>query len=151
MEDRTLYKIASDIFQKLQFYFVTLSFTVLTFALKTWKSSSYFIANIPEWISWICLLVSGLMGLHVLELMYKRYREMDRILQIEDLKEQAKAEKNKRTQDRVEENLISMYNKRDELVNKEVPRIKWQKRLLFSGILILFFLRLVLQMSTVLE
>ena len=57
---------------RFELYFVTLIFTLLALAIQTSKKSSYPAINCVEFIGWISLLISGLLGLYSVNKLWLR-------------------------------------------------------------------------------
>ncbi len=68
---------AQDVHHKLEFYLVALAFTVVGFSVQTSKLSGVIVGDCAEILSWIALILSGLLGLRRLEYMPVAYRTVD--------------------------------------------------------------------------
>ena len=60
--------------EKIQFYFLTLTFTLLALAIETHKPGAYRASSIIELFSWLLLIVSGVLGLYRMRLIPKYYK-----------------------------------------------------------------------------
>lgn len=60
--------------ERIQFYFLTLAFTLLALAVETYKPGEYKASSSIELISWALLLISGLLGLYRMRLIPKYYK-----------------------------------------------------------------------------
>ncbi len=70
-------QVAQQIQLKHQFYVLTLCFTVLALAVETADFDGPLAANAIELVGWLCLLISGLVGLVRFELVPKLYQLFD--------------------------------------------------------------------------
>jgi hypothetical protein len=75
-------QVARQIQLKYEFYLLSLCFTVLALAVETAKFGGPIAANVTELLSWLCLLISGLIGLfrfHLVPSLYQISAEQARM------------------------------------------------------------------------
>ena len=60
-------KIAIEYQQKFLFYLLGLTFTILALSIQTSSFGKFYFADLAELSAWLCLLVSGLLGLSRIE------------------------------------------------------------------------------------
>lgn len=60
--------------ERIQFYFLTLTFTLLALAIQTYKKGIYPESALFEFSGWLCLLLSGLLGLYRMHLIPKYFK-----------------------------------------------------------------------------
>lgn len=60
--------------ERIQFYYLTLTFTMLALAIETYKPGIYKTSSVVELISWLFLLISGLLGLYRMRMIPKYYK-----------------------------------------------------------------------------
>ena len=60
-------KIAIEYQQKFVFYILGLTFTILALSIQTSSFEKFYFADLAEICGWLCLLVSGLLGLSRIE------------------------------------------------------------------------------------
>ena len=60
-------KAAQDVHHKFEFYFVVLTFTIVAFSVQSGKFSGNSFGDVMEILSWVCLSVSGTIGLWRIE------------------------------------------------------------------------------------
>ncbi|MCC6502223.1 MAG: hypothetical protein IT362_03675 [Deltaproteobacteria bacterium] len=76
-------KAAQEVHHKFEFYFVALAFTIAAFAIQSGKFSGNTIGDCFEILSWVCITLSGAIGLHKIQYFPVLYRIHDEIIKKE--------------------------------------------------------------------
>jgi hypothetical protein len=137
---------AQDVQHKLEFYLVALAFTTAAFATQTGKFSGFVVGDVVEVLSWVLLVLSGIVGLMRLEYLPVAYRVHDyiqvrreSISEHEDDDQQHEAIADLRTQ------VAETEPKLREIERKNQARYVWQMRLLVVGFGMLLVARVIAQ------
>jgi len=77
-------KAAQDVHHKFEFYFIALAFTIAAFAIQSGKFSGNATGDCFEILSWVCITLSGVIGLHKIQYFPVLYRIHDEIIKKEN-------------------------------------------------------------------
>ena len=90
MPDNSNIDVAIRIQEKFEFYFLTLTFTILGLSIQTSKFGAHAISDGLELLGWISLFVSGMAGLSRMRWAPFLYRVKDAIIRRESVRDDAK-------------------------------------------------------------
>lgn len=143
MSDASNLKAAQEVHHKLEFYLVALAFTTAAFATQTGKLSGNILGDLAEGMSWILLVLSGLVGLSRLERIPVAYRIYEyvkkRKLSVEEYKEETEYA------DSISILKSQIAEFEPELKKVETGNLRryfWQKLFLVAGLAVLLLARL---------
>lgn len=146
MSDASNLKAAQEVHHKLEFYLVALAFTTAAFATQTGKLSGSILGDLAEVMSWLLLVLSGLVGLSRLERIPVAYRTYEyvkkRKISIEEYKEETEYA------DSISILKSQIAEFEPELKKVETGNLRkyfWQKLFLVAGLVALLLARLLNQ------
>lgn len=136
------FEYAKEVQNKLEFYFVALSFTSAAFAIQSGNFSGNFIPDFLEFISWVCFFITGLLGLSRLEYVPVVYHAYDSI--------QSKKQKLSSFPDGEYKDRVQITIEYDEKGLKKIEsgiskKYKWQKLVFCIGIGSILMSRMIVQ------
>lgn len=146
MSDASNLKAAQEVHHKLEFYLVALAFTTAAFATQTGKLSGSILGDLAEVMSWLLLVLSGLVGLSRLERIPVAYRTYEYVKKRKISVEEYKEETEYADSISILKSQIAEFE--PELKKIETGNLRkyfWQKLFLVAGLVALLLARLLNQ------
>jgi hypothetical protein len=139
-------KVAQDVHHKFEFYIIALAFTTAAFATQTGRFTGLVIGDAIEVLSWILLVLSGVLGLMRLEYLPVAYRAHDSIrAKREDINRYQHYERYRDSVMAMRADVAETEPKLKVIEVKFQRRYRWQMRFLVAGFGVLIVSRVLAQ------
>lgn len=127
---------AREIEIKFNFFLVALNFAILGLGIKTAKFGFNLAIDIFEIMAWISLFSSGLIGLKMIEIAFKKLDAFRMLMEVMD-NDEKKEESKKR------------FAKTDKMIQRELKLIKYRNKLFIIGIILIAISRMALPLKNI--